>query len=348
VERLAPLLAALNDLLAPLSTSEWQPSLAWRGDQPVAYAPYPLTHRGEPKPMPSISRAIETYTAAVASADPYSAAKRPVQEAIAAARRRLDRRREALERSLGQAAEADQWRQWGEWILAYAHTILPGQSELVVDTLDGEVMIVPLSPESSAVDNAQAYFARYRKAQRAAEGGPARLQEVSLALRDLDQLEVDLQLAASRPDINAVRAALVEAGYAKSRRGRPAARGSASKPHALTSPDGLPIFVGRNSRQNDEITFRRAGSNDWWFHARGVPGSHVIVRSGGDTLPTATLQRAAELAAFFSKLRDDSDVLVDYTRRRYVQRIPGAAPGLVTYRREQSVRVAPRGPQDDG
>ena len=115
MERITPLLNTVSDLLAPLSTAEWQPTLAWRNDQLLAYAPYPLTHRGVPKPAPSMSQAIETYAAAVASADPYSAAKRPVQEAIATARSRLDRRREALERSLRQAAEADQWRQWGEW-----------------------------------------------------------------------------------------------------------------------------------------------------------------------------------------------------------------------------------------
>jgi predicted ribosome quality control (RQC) complex YloA/Tae2 family protein len=346
VERITPLLKTIADLLAPLSTGQWQPTLAWQKDQLVAFAPYLLTHRGDPKPVPSMSQAIETYAAAVASDDPYSAAKRPVQEAIAAARSRLDRRREALERSLRQAAEADQWRQWGEWILAYAHTIVPGQSELVVDTLDGEVLIVPLNPDASAVDTAQAYFTRYRKAQRAAKGGPARLQKVGLSLRDLEQLEVDLQLAASRPQVDAVRAALAEAGYTRLQKRRTVSRGR-DRPLSLNSPDGLPIFVGRNSRENDEVTFRQAGGNDWWFHARGVPGAHVIVRSSEGLLPPDTVQRAAELAAFFSKLRDDTDVPVDYTRRRYVRRIPGAAPGLVTYRREQTIRVVPCGPGED-
>jgi predicted ribosome quality control (RQC) complex YloA/Tae2 family protein len=347
VERIALLLNSVHELFAPLSTGQWQPTLVWQKDQLVAYAPYLLTHHGDPKPFPSMSQAIATYAADIVSADPYAAAKRPVQEALAAARKRLDRQREALERPLLQASEADQWRQWGEWILAYAHTISPGQSELVVDTLDGEVIIVPLSPEASAVDNAQAYFARYRKAQRAAEGGPARLQELGLALRDLEQLEVDLQLAASRPQIDAVLAALAEAGYIKRKRRRALVRGS-DGPLSLVSPDGLPILIGRNSRQNDEVTFRRAGSNDWWFHARGVPGAHVIVRgSGGGSLPPDTIQRAAELAAYYSKLRDDAKVPVDYTRRRYVKRIRGAAPGLVTYRREQTIRVVPCGPVED-
>jgi len=127
------------------------------------------------------------------------------------------------------------------------------------------------------------------------------------------------------------------------KRGKPP-KVARSQPLSLTSPDGFPILVGRNSRQNDEVTFRRAKGDDWWFHARGVPGAHVIVRAEGQALPPDTIRRAAELAAYFSRLRDESHVLVDYTRRRHVRRIPGAAPGMVTYSQEQTVRVAPRGP----
>jgi predicted ribosome quality control (RQC) complex YloA/Tae2 family protein len=219
---------------------------------------------------------------------------------------------------------------------------VPGQAELTAETDSGELLQIPLDQEKSAVDNAQDYFARYRKAQRAIEGGPARLEEVTLALRDLEQLETDLALAASRPEIDEVQAALVEAGHMRAR--RTMTQAARSQPLSLTSPDGFAILVGRNSRQNDEVTFRRGQGDDWWFHARGVPGAHVIVRAAGQTLPADTIRRAAELAAYFSRLRDDSQVLVDYTRRRHVRRIPGAAPGLVTYSQEETVRVAPRQP----
>jgi predicted ribosome quality control (RQC) complex YloA/Tae2 family protein len=342
VERITPLLDAIREMHSPLGTGEWQPSVALEEQEPVAYAPYLITHRGTASPTPSMSAAIELYTSAAASADPYAAAKRPVREAIGRARARLEHRRAALERSLEDAARADEWRQWGEWILAYAHTVAPGQTELVADTGEREPLHIPLDPNLSAVDNAQKYFARYRKAQRAAGGGPARLDGVNLALRDLEQLDTDLDLAADRPAIDEVKATLMEAGYVRT---RPSKRGRAahSQPLSLTSPDGLPILVGRNSRQNDEVTFRRADGDDWWFHARGVPGAHVIVRSEGQPLPPDTIRRAAELAGFFSRLRGESVALVDYTQRRHVRRIPGAAPGLVTYTHEQTIRVAPRG-----
>jgi predicted ribosome quality control (RQC) complex YloA/Tae2 family protein len=343
VERIAPLLEAIQELLSPLAGGQWQPTLVLEQGEPVAYAPYPVTHRGKPQPMTSMSRAIEVYTAAAASADPYAAAKRPVREAIARARARLEHRRAALERSLQEAAEADQWRQWGEWILAYAHTVTPGQTEVVAETGDGEPLHIPLDPDRSAVDNAQAYFTRYRKAQRAVEGGPARLKETHLALRDLEQSETDLDLAASRPEIDEVRAALVDAGHVRAKRAK-SSRAAHSQPLSLTSPDGFAILVGRNSRQNDEVTFRRASGDDWWFHARGVPGSHVIVRAAGQEMPGSTIERAAELAAYFSRSRNEPDVVVDYTQRRHVRRIPGAAPGLVTYSQELTLRAIPRGP----
>ena len=343
VERLTPLLEAICVLLAPLEDGQWQPSMVKEGDRPAVYAPYPVTHRGEPVSMESMSRAIEVCVSAVTGLDPYAAAKRPLREEIAAARARLERRRKAVQSSMSQASQAQQWREWGDWILTYAHSIAPRQKELVIEPSEGEVLIIPLDPAKPAVENAQAYFSRYRKAQRAAEDGPARLEEVTLSLQDLEQIETDLDLAANRPEIDEVRAVLVEAGYLRRKRG-PRAKGPKSRPLSLTSPDGLTILVGRNSRQNDEVTFRRARGDDWWFHARGVPGAHVIVRAQGQSLPPDTIHYAAGLAAYYSRSRGEADVAVDYTRRRQVRRIRGAAPGLVSYAGEKTVRVTPRGP----
>jgi predicted ribosome quality control (RQC) complex YloA/Tae2 family protein len=348
IKRLTPILEAIEELLSPLSTGHWQPGIVRDGEQIVVYAPYPVTHRGAPEAMPSMSAAIEAFTAGAASIDPYIAARRSVQEILAAARGRLERRRESLESSLRKAADADKWRRWGEWILTYAHTIKPGQRELVAEPGDGQVLLIPLDPSKAPAENAQTYFKRYRKAQRAAEGGPARLREAELELLDLDQLETDLALAASRPEIDAVRSILVQAGHTRTRarRGQTkrARKTKRARPLSLSSPDGMVILVGRNSRENDEVTFRRANGDDWWFHARGVAGAHVIVRDEGKPLPARTIERAAELSAYYSAHRDDSSVAVDYTRRRHVRRIRGAAPGLVAYTQEQTVRVAPRGP----
>ena len=116
----------------------------------------------------------------------------------------------------------------------------------------------------------------------------------------------------------------------------------------MRPPDGYLRGIARNDAHRAKNSgFRRANGGDWWFHARGVPGAHVIVRSQGKELPPDTIRRAAELAAYFSRSRGEVDVVVDYTQRRHVRRIPRAAPGLVTYTREQTIRVAPRGPNSE-
>jgi predicted ribosome quality control (RQC) complex YloA/Tae2 family protein len=350
VSRLSSLLEALGVLLEPVAEGGWQPSMVRDAEGQVAvFAPYPVTHRGEPEPVPSLSAAMEAYVADQASADPYAAAKRRLHEAIQRARGRLERRREAIQEDTPDPQQADQWRAWGEWLLAFAHQVERGAEQFVAEPGDGSTLTIPLDPQLSAVENAQAYFARYRKAQRAADEAPARLREVQVALDHLDQLATDLNLAANRPEIEEVRVALQDAGHLRARQGArartPAPR---ARPLRVESSAGWLIWVGRSSRQNDELTFKRARSDDWWLHARGVPGAHVIVRGegqarAGEELPPATLQRAAELAAYYSQARDEASVPVDVTRRRYVRRISGAAPGLVTYTHEQTLRVAPRG-----
>lgn len=128
---------------------------------------------------------------------------------------------------------------------------------------------------------------------------------------------------------------MAEAGYIKVEH---------SKPLAMNSQDGLLILVGKNSRQNEEVTFRRAAPHDLWLHVRGAPGARVIVKTGGQEVPEATLQQAAQLAAYYSRARGSARVAVDYTERRYVRPIQGAGPGLVTYTQEKTIRVRPQEP----
>jgi predicted ribosome quality control (RQC) complex YloA/Tae2 family protein len=103
----------------------------------------------------------------------------------------------------------------------------------------------------------------------------------------------------------------------------------------------MALLVGKNSRQNEEVTFHQASANDTWLHARGVPGAHVIIRNGGRTVSDATLREAAALAAYYSQARESGAVEVDYTEQRYVRHMKGGGPGMVIYERERTLRVAP-------
>ena len=348
VTRVGPLLEQFSRLAGP--GSGWEPSVARQAGDVTAFAPYLLTHLGEPEPAPGISQAIALYVKAETSRDPYGAAKSRVKAMLDVAGKQLERKRQSLERSLVPGAEIEALRRAGELLLAYGYHMQPGQTSLKVDwegTDEAGTTEIALDPTLSQMENAQKYFDRYSRARKAAQEVPALLGEVSLAEQYVDQLRTDLALAGNQPEIEEVRLALDEAGYLKPAAPQSGRRPKASrtKPLSVQSVDGLTIWVGKNSRQNDEVTFARATGRDLWLHARGVPGAHVIIRTEGRAVPESTQLQAAQLAAYFSASRANGhNVAVDCTEQRYVRRIKGAAPGLVTYSRETTLYVTPTGP----
>jgi predicted ribosome quality control (RQC) complex YloA/Tae2 family protein len=340
VTRITPLLGAYDRLMEHVWEHAWEPCVALEEGQPVAFAPYLLTQYRDWEQLETVSQAIDRYESAVASADAYGPARAQVRTLLDEAHKRAESRRGSLERQLIPQAELDKLRLSGEMILAYAHAVRAGQRQLEAQVdMDGPPMAIALDPDKTAVENAQDYFRRYEKAKAATADIPRLLKSVRLELAYLDQLSTDLALASNRPEIDEVRTALVERGYAARKRGAQAQRG---QPLRFTSAGGMSILVGRSARQNHEVTFRRAAPDDLWLHAVGASGAHVVIKSGGAQVPEETLRQAAQLAARYSSARDEAGVDVAYTQRRYVRQIKGAGPGMVTYRHEQTIRVTPK------
>ena len=340
VETITPLLEAIEALFAPVETGDWQPTVVRENDEISAFAPYPLTQYENHEPANSISAIVGAYFAQEIGRDTYAEARAGVQSLINDARDRLERQLHALQRSLVSPAELDRLRKSGELILSNQWQIEPGQTVLEAPyELDGEPLRVELDPARSPVENAQAYFEQYGKAKRAGQHVPARIASTKLQLDYVAQLATDLALAETRPDIDAVREALVEAGFVpEKRRRRPSGR---SQPIRVEI-DGFTVWIGRNARQNDEVTFKRAAAGDLWLHARGIPGAHVVVRQAGRPAPEPVILGAAQLAAYHSSARNDARVAVDVTEVRRVRRIKGGAPGQVVYTHERTIRVEPR------
>jgi predicted ribosome quality control (RQC) complex YloA/Tae2 family protein len=336
-----PLLGQFERLVWPTTRAAWEPCVAVQDSEITDFAPYTLRHLGSFERTDTIGQAIERYVQAQTHRDPYGATKRQVRLLIVGALKQVERKRGSLQRSLRPQAEIDRLRESGEMLLAYAHEVKPGQTRLTVEwTPEEPPLQIDLDPKLTPSENAQHLFDQYIRAKKAAKELPPMLVELELSERYLRQLSSDLDLAANGPEIDEVRAALEEAGYVKETPKR--SRAARSRPLSVQSVDGLTIWVGKNSRQNDELTHRAAGA-DLWLHARGIPGSHVIVQTQGKPIPQATLLQAAALAAYYSAGRADRSVAVDYTERRYVKRIKGAAPGLVTYAQENTVHVEPKG-----
>jgi predicted ribosome quality control (RQC) complex YloA/Tae2 family protein len=333
--------AEIEGLISGLLRGQFEPGTAGEGEQVSAFAAYEITHLPGYRPAESISAALAAFYGAPVGPEAYEAAKGPVRAQLEEAITRVARRVESLQRGAADVSALETLRLSGEMLLAYQWNIAPGATSFSAEyDFDQPPLEIALDSSLSALENAKAYFERYEKAKRAAAEVPGLIAAAQRELDYLHQLESDLTLAANWPEIGEVQDALQTNGYW---RGAPSARPKSAKtgPLRVATAEGLVIWVGRNARQNEEVTFSKGKPDDLWLHARGVPGAHVIIKSGGRAVPTGVLQRAAALAAYYSKARGEGRALVDVTERRHVRKAKGGKPGMVTYRNESPVEAVP-------
>lgn len=338
----ARLFAAFDELMQPLLTRNWQPGLGRESGLAIAFAACPLTHL-DWQPCSSISEAMGAVYGEIAGSQAYDEARKPVQAALVAAKAKLSGKLESLRQGLRDESERERLRQSGELVLAYQYAIAAGQSVLRAQyDFDSPELIIRLDARLSPLENAQAYFRRYDKAKAAAQAVPALIAATELERAYIEQLEADLANAANWLEIDDVIQALQARGHWGGARLKRLGGGGRPGPLRIVSRDGYVLWVGRNSRQNAQLTFKRANSQDIWLHARDVPGAHVVIRDDGRRIKEELLREAAAVAAHYSRRRSDSHVQVDYTRVKYVRAIKGAGPGMVTYRNEKSLWVQPQ------
>ena len=341
------LFAALQSVIEPLARRDWQPGIAGSERGIEAFSVYPLQSLSGWRRVETVSEALTLFYTAPVGADAYNAAKTPVREAIHEALAKLRGRLASLQKSMTDDAEREALRQSGELILAYQYAIQKGQTELRAQyDADAPELVITLDPDVTPLENAQRYFEKYNKAKRALDDVPRLIRETQAELAFLTQLETDLELATNWPEIDEVQQTLQSKGYWRGKPAKRIAGGGKSAPLRIVTPEGFTIWVGRNSRQNEIVTFEKGSPNDLWLHARDVPGAHVIIKMDGRSVPESVIERAAELAAYYSAKQNEGKVIVDVTERRYVKKIKGAGPGMVTYRNEETRTVAPRGEKE--
>jgi predicted ribosome quality control (RQC) complex YloA/Tae2 family protein len=332
--------AQLAEALRELWSAPWQPCLVFAGDQPAAFAPYALNHLAPFEPQPSISAALELFYAAREQLSSHQQRRDAIRQMLFDSRERLERQHRLLSIQLERAQALDRLRWEGEMIYGFLHAIEPGQT-----TLDIEGRSISLDPAHTPSENAQARFHAYDKAKGALAGVPERLHAVAVRLAGLDETLALLDLAEGFDAIEGIAREAIEQGYIKLPQGaRKTPKVRRLTPLRIESSDGYTIYVGRSASQNEQVTFKLGAPDDLWLHARGFPGAHVIVKSGGKDVPEQTLREAAELAAYFSKGREERGLDVEVARRALVRRVPNGPTGLVTYQAERTIRVAPRAP----
>ncbi|HEY8346929.1 MAG TPA: NFACT RNA binding domain-containing protein [Symbiobacteriaceae bacterium] len=267
---------------------------------------------------------------------------------------RVRRKLEAQRESLAKAENAETYRLYGELITANLWQLQKGQKEAVVPNYydpEGRTITIPLDPALTPLENAQAYYRKYQKARSSLSALQEQVARSESELAYLEQVEVALQEARSLPDLEEIRRELAAEGYLSEDRGHRSRSGSRqgegkeqkpAPPLTVRSTDGLEIWIGRNNRQNDYLTLKLAAPHDLWFHAKNIPGSHVILRvPPGRAVPERAIYEAAVLAAYYSKARNSSGVPVDYTLRKYVRKPNGARPGMVVYEQYKTIWVTP-------
>ena len=187
-----------------------------------------------------------------------------------------------------------------------------------------------MDPQKTPQENAQKYFAKYNKQKRTFEALSELIQETADEIRYLESVSNSLDIALSEADLGQIKEELTASGYVRRKFTKKKVK-LTNKPIHYISSDGYDIYVGKNNIQNDELTFSFANGGDWWFHAKGAPGSHVIVKTNGDELPDRTFEEAGRLAAYYSKNRGSDKVEIDYIEKKHVKKHKSRA-GLIPAR----------------
>ena len=289
----------------------------------------------------SISAVLEQY---YASRNVYTRIRQKsvdLRRIVATALDRNRKKYQLQEKQLKDTEKRDKYKVYGELIHTYGYGLEEGAKKLeALNYYTNELITIPLDSQLDAKGNAQKYFDRYNKLKRTYEALTKLTEETKTEIEHLESISTALDIALTEDDLVQIKEELIEFGYIKRKKTDKKAR-IKSKPFHYRSSDGYDIYVGKNNFQNDELTFKMATGNDWWFHAKKMAGSHVIVKTPDGEIPDRTFEEAGRLAAYYSKGRTAPKVEIDYIQKKHVKKPGGAKPGFVVYYTNYSLMAAP-------
>lgn len=323
------------------------PNIIYENGTPAEFASVPLTcFEGagyESRPSSSISSLLETYYAEKSVITRIRQKSVDLRRIVQTALERNYKKYDLQLKQLKDTEKRDRYRVYGELLNAYGYELSGGEKELLcLDYYSGKEVKIPLDPQLSAQENSQKYYARYNKLKRTCEALETLTAETKQEIDHLESISAALDIAVREEDLVQIKEELMEFGFIKKRPFGSKKPKITSRPYHYRSTDGFDIYVGKNNYQNEEVTFKIANGNDWWFHAKGIPGSHVVVRTEGKELPDRVFEEAGSLAAWYSKGRSNEKVEIDYIQRKHVKKAAGGAPGFVIYHTNYSLMAAPK------
>src|SRR5437870_2296224 len=290
---------ALQDLVATVTRAAFAPVVFYDGNDPVGFAPFLFVSLGRLRPVPasSMSEAVEIVLRRFGAAARIAEERGVLLAVVRGALERVERSAAEVQRAMEEADRTGTLRQQGELLLAYASAIPPGAPRATLPGVDGAPVTIDLDPALSAVENAQRLFKRYGRVRSARPALEARLRAAADERAYLDSVRALIEQATSGDDLFDLRRELAGEGYMRGRAARTRPSATAG-PRRFVLADGATVLVGRTNHENDVLTFKRASPDDIWLHARGLPGAHVILKSGAKVPSEDTLQQAAAIAAY--------------------------------------------------
>lgn len=330
-------------LMEDIKQNCYTPNIVFNGKEPVDFSCIELTQFADytTEKQESISTILEQY---YASKNAYTRIRQKsvdLRKIVSTALERNRKKYQLQEKQLKDTEKREKYKVYGELIHTYGYGLEEGAKKLdALNYYTNEMITIPLDSDLTAMENAQKYFDKYNKLKRTYEALITLTEETKTEIDHLESISTSLDIAMTEDDLVQIKEELMEFGYIKRKRTDKKAKVK-SKPFHYLSSDGYHIYVGKNNYQNDELTFKFATGNDWWFHAKGMPGSHVLVKSNNEELPDRVFEEAGKLAGFYSNGRDNEKVEIDYLQKKNIKKPNGAAPGFVVYYTNYSLTIQP-------
>lgn len=342
---LSSLYETLTNMMEQIAAGNFSPAIVYdRGNHsrtPIEFAALPLTlyRDKENQTFLSISEVLERYYAERSTVTRIRQKSADLRRIVQTALERNVKKYDLQMRQMNDTKKRDQYKVYGELINTYGYNVDPGAKSMeALNYYTNETVTIPLDETLSPQENAQKYFEKYGKLKRTYEALSELTIQVKEEIEHLESILTALDIAMQEEDLTQIREELIESGYIRRKGGSKKAK-ITSKPFHYMSSDGFHIYVGKNNLQNDELTFKFATGGDWWFHAKQMPGSHVILKTEGAEAPDRAFEEAARLAAYYSRGRGQDKVEVDYIQKKHVKKPAGAKPGFVVYYTNYSMTI---------
>ncbi len=328
--------------LAPVRSGAYEPVIYYDGKTPVEFSCLPLTvyEHCRKETFSSVSGLLERYYAEKNTLTRIRQKSTDLRRIVQTALERNIKKYDLQAKQLKDTEKREKYRIYGELINTYGYGVEQGSKSFeALNYYTGEMVTIPLDPQIPVQENAKKYFDKYGKLKRTCEVVTKLLEETGSEVEHLRSVQTALDIALQEEDLVQIKEELMQSGYIRKRNPGSKRPKITSKPFHYISSDGYHMYVGKNNLQNEELTFQTARGNDWWFHAKGAPGSHVIVQTNGGELPDTTFEEAARLAAYYSSNRGADKVEIDYVEKKHVKKPNGSRPGFVVYYTNYSMMI---------